>query len=187
MAFNHPSSSKNNTGVTTNHHYATLPGPQPVHNGDSHKQEIPAKSMQFVTTNNASSNCSCSRPDQSFFRFSYKHEELRHPTNRYPTSASSTWCHPWGALILRAVLTNIYSTRLSWNRRYPSLENSTHSVSNKSRNSNITADLDTSIITISQQISTRDFPGKRYHYLPFGNSISVVNDCEQTFAKWYCW
>ena len=74
---------------------------------------------------------SCSRPDQSFFRFSHKHEELRHPTNRYPASASSTWCHPWGALVLRAVLINIYSTRLSWNRRYPSLENSTHAVSNK--------------------------------------------------------
>ena len=94
MAFNYPSSSKNNAGVIKNHHFATLPGLQPVHDGDSHKQEIPAKSMQFVNTNNASSNCSCSRPDQSFFRFSHKHEELRHPTNRYPTSASSTWCHP---------------------------------------------------------------------------------------------
>ena len=74
MAFNHPSSSKNNTGVIINHHSATLPGPQPLHDSDSHKQEIPANSIQFVTTNNASSNCSCSRPYQSFFHFSQKHE-----------------------------------------------------------------------------------------------------------------
>ena len=73
MAFNHPSSSKNNTGVIINHHSATLPGPQPLHDSDSHKQEIPANSIQFVTTN-ASSNCSCSRPYQSFFHFSQKHE-----------------------------------------------------------------------------------------------------------------
>ena len=53
MPFDHPSSSKNNTGVTTTHHYATLPGLQPVHDGDSHKQETPAKTMKLVTTNNA--------------------------------------------------------------------------------------------------------------------------------------
>ena len=46
MAFNHPSSSKNITGVITSHHFATLPGLKPVHYGDSHKQEIPAKSTQ---------------------------------------------------------------------------------------------------------------------------------------------
>ena len=74
MSFNHPSSSKNNAGVITNHHFATLPNLQPEHDGDSHKQEIPAKSIQFVTTSNASSNCSCSRPHQRFFHFSEKHD-----------------------------------------------------------------------------------------------------------------
>ena len=73
MVFNHPSSSKNNTGVTTNNHYATLPGLQPVHDGDSHKKAISTKTVQFVTTNNAS-NYSCSRPHQWFFHFSEKHE-----------------------------------------------------------------------------------------------------------------
>ena len=75
MAFNHPSNSKNNTGVITIHHFATLPGLQPVvHDGDTHKQEIyPPKTIQFVTTNNAS-NGSCSRPHQWFFHFSEKHE-----------------------------------------------------------------------------------------------------------------
>ena len=73
MAFNHPSSSKNNTGVITNHHYATFPGLQPVHDGDSHRQEIPAKSTQFVNTN-IGSNCSCSRPYQWFFHFNEKNE-----------------------------------------------------------------------------------------------------------------
>ena len=63
MAFNHPSSSKNDTGKITNHHFAALPGLQPVQDGDSHKQETPAKSIQFVTTDNAS-NRSCSRPHQ---------------------------------------------------------------------------------------------------------------------------
>ena len=72
MAFNHPSSSKNNTGIIRNHH-AILPGLQPVDDSDSHKQEIPAKTIHFVTTNNAS-NCSCSRPHQWFFHFSEKHE-----------------------------------------------------------------------------------------------------------------
>ena len=67
MAFNYPSNSQNNTGVITNHHFATLPGLQPVHDDDSLKQEIPAKSIQFVTTNNASSHCSCSRPHQTSF------------------------------------------------------------------------------------------------------------------------
>ena len=38
----HPSSSINNTGVITSHRYATLPGLQPVHDGNSHKREIPA-------------------------------------------------------------------------------------------------------------------------------------------------
>ena len=50
---NHPSSSKSIFGGTTNHQYATLPGLQPVHDGDSHKQETPAKTMKLVTTNNA--------------------------------------------------------------------------------------------------------------------------------------
>ena len=45
MAFNHPSSSKNNTGVITDHHLATLRGLQPVHDGNSHKHEITAKSI----------------------------------------------------------------------------------------------------------------------------------------------
>ena len=76
----------NNTGAITNHHFATPPGLQPVHDDDSHKQETPAKSksIQIVTTNNASSNYSCSRPHQWF----------RHPTNRYPTSARNTRCPP---------------------------------------------------------------------------------------------
>ena len=52
MVFNHPSSSKINTGVITNH-FATFPGLQPVRDGKSHKQEILAKSIQFVTINNA--------------------------------------------------------------------------------------------------------------------------------------
>ena len=73
MDFNHPSSSKNNTGVITNPHFAILPGLKPVHDGDSHKQEIPANSIQFGTTNNAST-CSCSRSHQWFFHFSEKHE-----------------------------------------------------------------------------------------------------------------
>ena len=72
--FNHPSSSKNNTGVITNHQYAILPGLQPVHDGNSHKQEIPAKSTLFVTTNNVSSNCAYPRPHRSFFQFREKDE-----------------------------------------------------------------------------------------------------------------
>ena len=51
MAFNDPSSSKDVTGVITNHRDATLPGLQPEHDGDSLKQETPAKSTQIVTTN----------------------------------------------------------------------------------------------------------------------------------------
>ena len=148
MAFNHPSSSKNNTGVITNQQFATLPGLQPVHDGNIHKQEIPAKSLQFVTIKNASSNWSCPRPHQSFFHFSYKHENLRHPTNRCPTSANSTWCHLWGALVLRVphqyllfttflewtmLLTRKFHPRtpillLTWIRNYdPSTDTSIHS------------------------------------------------------------
>ena len=37
---NHPSSSKNNTGVITNHQYVTLDGLQQVHDGDSQKQDV---------------------------------------------------------------------------------------------------------------------------------------------------
>ena len=62
---NHPSSSKNNTGVITNYQYATLPGLQPVHDRDSHKQEIPAKSTHFVTTRNACWNCAYPRSHNS--------------------------------------------------------------------------------------------------------------------------
>ena len=86
MALNHPSSSKNITGGITNHHYATLPGLQPVHDGDSHKQDIPAKSIQFVTTNNDSSNCSCSRPHQSFFHFS-AHQSFFHFSEKHEVSS----------------------------------------------------------------------------------------------------
>ena len=53
-----------NTGEVTNHHFATLLYLQPVHDDDSHKPEVPAKSVQIITTNNASSNCSYSRPHQ---------------------------------------------------------------------------------------------------------------------------
>ena len=40
--------------ILTNHQYATLPGLQPVYDGDSYNQEIPAKSIKSVTPNNAS-------------------------------------------------------------------------------------------------------------------------------------
>ena len=60
-----------------------------------------SKSIQIVTTNDASSNCSCSRSHQWFFHYSYKHDELKHPTNRYPTSARKTRCPPWKALDLQ--------------------------------------------------------------------------------------
>ena len=76
-------------------------------------------------------------------------------------------------------LISIYYSRVSWNERYHSLENCTHAVSNRYRNSNITADLDTyQVITISQQIYTHDFPGKNDNFVSFGNSIPgpVVND-----------
>ena len=43
MAFNNPPSSKNNTGVITNHPFATRPGLQQVQDGDSHKQEVTRK------------------------------------------------------------------------------------------------------------------------------------------------
>ena len=120
MAFNHPSSSNNNNGAITNHHFATLPGLQPVDDGDSHKQEIPASLIPLVTTNNASpSNCACPRPHQPFFHFSEKNEvpplkcigltrrfviTSPNPTNLCPTSANSTWCHLWSALFLRDCL-----------------------------------------------------------------------------------
>ena len=129
MALNHPLSSKNNTGVITNHHFATLPGLQPVHDGESHKQEIPAKSIQFVTTSNAST---VHVPD---------------PTNRSSISATNTRNSGTQSIVIPqqptalgttsevhwfyGPLINIYYLRLSWNERYHSLEKSTHAVSNK--------------------------------------------------------
>ena len=130
MSFNHPSSSKNNTGVITDHHFATLPGLQPVHDGESHQQEIPAKSIQFVTTNSAS-NCSCSRPTNrsSISAISTRNSGTQpivfpHQTIALGATAEVHWFY--GPLI------NIYYLRLSWNERYHSpLENSTHAVRNK--------------------------------------------------------
>ena len=77
----HPSRSKNNACVVTNNQYATLPGLQPVHNGNSHKEEIPAKSIRFVTINNA-----------------HRTVHSSHPTNHSSTSARSTRCPLCGGL-----------------------------------------------------------------------------------------
>ena len=158
IGFNHLSSSKNNTGVITNHHFATLPDLQPVHDGGSHKQDIPAKSIQFVTTNNASSNCSCSRPHQWFFTSARNTrnsgtQPIIIPHQPIALGATSEVHWFYGLLI------NIYYSRLSWYERHHSLENSTHAVSNKWRNSNITADLDTKFRSVNRYTLTT-FPEK---------------------------
>ena len=41
---------KNKNVVITNHQHATLPGLQPAHDGDSHKQEIPAKTKTITSS-----------------------------------------------------------------------------------------------------------------------------------------
>ena len=114
--------------------------------------------------------------------------ELRHPTNHYPTSANSTWCYICGALILWAKyqlsiihdvsgMSNIPTRKLRG--RHKKIQNLQYHCWHGF------------VISISQQIYTHDFPGKKSNFIPFGNSIPVVNDKllsrEQAFAKRSCW
>ena len=159
---------KKTTGVITNH-YATLPGLQQVHDGDSHKEEIPAQSIQFVTTNNASSNCSCSRPHEWFLYFSEKHEvsslkcigfagrlsrtrPIIIPLQPIALGATSEVHWFYGPLV--------YYSRLYWNERHQSLEiPPTSEATNKKLQYYCWLRY---VITISQQRHTHDLPRNRW-------------------------
>ena len=148
---NHPSRSKNNSGVITNRRFATLAGLQLVPDSDSHNEEIPAKSIQFVT-NNASSNCSCSRPHQRFSYFSEKHEVSSLNcigfTGRLSIAPDQSLSHFSQWHLVPPLRCIGFTGRLSIIHDFTGMNDTNHSKfhlrrKQQIRNSNITADLDT--------------------------------------------
>ena len=99
---------------------------------------------------------------------------FRHPTSHYPTSANSTWCHLWGALVLRApyqyllfaifLELTIPLTRKFHPRRKEQIKKLQYYCSLGY------------VITVSQQIYTHDLPGTDDNFMPFWNSIPVFNE-----------